>query len=35
VLEAARALVALGHSSGWDMLAGLAIGATGSMSAEP
>lgn len=28
-LEAARALTALGHSSGWDMLAGVLIGADG------
>ncbi len=27
--EAARALVALGHSSGWDMLAGFAVGMNG------
>lgn len=30
-LEAARTLVALGHSSGWDMLTGLAIGVTGEV----
>lgn len=29
-LEAARALVALGHSSGWDMLAGMAVGVGGT-----
>jgi hypothetical protein len=28
-LEAARALVALGHSSGWDMLTGFVLGANG------
>ncbi len=31
-LEAARVLAALGHSSGWDMLAGLVIGTTGRLS---
>jgi hypothetical protein len=29
-LSAARALTGIGHSSGWDMLAGLMIGMTGS-----
>jgi hypothetical protein len=28
-LEAARALVALGHSSGWDMLTGFVLGVNG------
>jgi hypothetical protein len=32
-LAAARELVAIGHSSGWDMLAGLVIGVTGSCPA--
>jgi hypothetical protein len=32
-LEAARALAALGHSSGWDMLTGLVIGITGELGA--
>jgi hypothetical protein len=31
-LAAARELVAIGHSSGWDMLAGLLIGLTGGRS---
>jgi hypothetical protein len=30
LLDAARELVAIGHSSGWDMLAGLATGIAGS-----
>lgn len=33
-LEAARTLVALGHSSGWDMLTGFAIGVTGEVEGE-
>lgn len=33
-LEAARTLAALGHSSGWDMLTGLAIGVTGEVRGE-
>ena len=32
--EAARSLVALGHSSGWDMLVGLVLGVTGAMTDE-
>lgn len=32
--EAARPLVALGHSSGWDMLVGLVLGVTGAMTDE-
>ncbi|HEX6137916.1 MAG TPA: DUF2877 domain-containing protein, partial [Casimicrobiaceae bacterium] len=31
-LDAARALVAIGHSSGWDMLAGFIVGVTGRAS---
>ena len=31
---AARALVALGHSSGWDMLVGLVLGVTGATTKE-
>jgi hypothetical protein len=34
-LEAAATLAALGHSSGWDMLAGLAVGVTGRVNSEP
>jgi hypothetical protein len=30
-IEAARSLVALGHSSGWDMLAGVVAGITGGL----
>jgi hypothetical protein len=33
-LKAARTLVALGHSSGWDMLTGFAIGVTGKVRGE-
>ena len=33
-LDAARTLVALGHSSGWDMLTGFAIGMTGAPKGE-
>lgn len=33
-LESAGALAALGHSSGWDMLAGLVLGATGKIRHE-
>jgi len=33
-LEAARTLVALGHSSGWDMLTGFAIGVTSGVTGE-
>ncbi|HSD52906.1 MAG TPA: DUF2877 domain-containing protein [Burkholderiales bacterium] len=33
-LGAARTLVALGHSSGWDMLTGFAIGITGDTESE-
>jgi hypothetical protein len=29
-LDAARSLIAIGHSSGWEMLAGFMIGITGS-----
>ena len=32
-IETSRALAALGHSSGWDMLAGFVIGVTGKLSA--
>ncbi|MEO7149990.1 MAG: DUF2877 domain-containing protein [Rhodanobacteraceae bacterium] len=31
-IDAARALVAIGHSSGWDMLAGFVLGVTGSVT---
>ena len=31
-IDAARALVAIGHSSGWEMLAGFFIGITGTLS---
>jgi hypothetical protein len=31
-IDAARALVAIGHSSGWDMLTGFIIGVTGAMT---
>jgi len=31
-IDAARALAAIGHSSGWDMLAGFIIGVTGAMT---
>lgn len=33
-LEVARTLVALGHSSGWDMLTGFAIGVTSGVTGE-
>ena len=33
-LAAARELVAIGHSSGWDMFTGLVIGITGSCRAS-
>lgn len=35
VVAAARDLVAIGHSSGWDMLAGLIIGITGTVDGSP
>jgi hypothetical protein len=33
-LDAARAVVGIGHSSGWDMLAGFILGATGNVASE-
>jgi hypothetical protein len=33
-VEAARTLAALGHSSGWDMLTGVVVGATGALEGE-
>lgn len=35
IVAAARDLVAIGHSSGWDMLAGLIIGITGTVGGSP
>jgi hypothetical protein len=35
VLGAARAVVAIGHSSGWEMLAGFILGITGVLHAVP
>jgi hypothetical protein len=34
-IDAARVLTAIGHSSGWDMLAGFIVGATGNLTAAP
>ena len=33
-IDAARALAAIGHSSGWDMLAGFIIGVTGRLTPD-
>ncbi|MEO5701646.1 MAG: DUF2877 domain-containing protein [Casimicrobiaceae bacterium] len=35
IVSAARRLVSIGHSSGWEMLAGFIIGITGSVTALP
>lgn len=34
-VNAARALAPIGHSSGWDMLAGVVLGLTGSLGQQP
>jgi len=34
-INAARALTPIGHSSGWDMLAGVVLGLTGSLGQQP